>query len=148
MWRSRHGQVKGTQLDRDSNSKIPRTTEPSSFIRSPLSQLDALIVAGGGASAIPERSAHALGISADDASWDHIPLITRRGYANGTLAPCSLVRWVGMVQDTAEPEYFPAQYVETSGAEASGEPPVAATTAAMMTRAGDGCATSDGGVTT
>ena len=90
----------------------------SQALASPLTLIDAAFSATASysptwADGVPAAFAAAL---ADGAALSEVPLLTARAYRSGALPANSLVRYVGMVQDAFDPEFFAAAVRSRDGA--------------------------------
>ena len=98
-----------------SSMEVDSLSEGLASLRtSPLSTVDALFSEDATVATLRDRFEASMASAGVEAS--KLPLLSRGSYASGALAPQSLVRYVGMVQDMANPEYYlPSMPTAASG---------------------------------
>ena len=97
----------------DNSTKHGALPDPLSLIASVFAAASAASPSGydpAWVDAVPARVLAALGAS-PQAVLERVPLLTRAAFQRGSLPRGSLVRYVGMVQDVFDPEWYAAAVV-------------------------------------
>lgn len=92
-------------METDSDDVSSAISQPHAFIRAAYASACAPAYDAAWSDAVPARF---LSVFSAPDSFSRVPLLTASALRRGALASGSLVRFVGFVQDTADPEWFAA----------------------------------------